>query len=498
MSKLNIRKTLRTTAAVALTLAMSAAFCFVPNARAEISRDSRTFTIYEWDRVNSVKNDKADGGDDGDKYLPRSYSGFPAILVWDESGEKYYTGGRVSTGYNWKDNVGWFTTGARMRGDPDMRADVETFYTIGDRDAFYFYYVGEDHSGANNGRKYYITLDTGSSSRPYLGISYAAVNDFLNFEGGPHPFEKDVRDMAFTISSSLEGTSENHVKVFYNRESHTDTGWQVYYDKNKYTAGDRIWGKCDSSTETYSQFTMYVATPVNFKVLTDDVTEIGAGQTFPIDDKTILPEGSKLVIEKGAVVTVKGLFLNNGVIENHGTLLVQNTGTITSFDLKKNSMTDGYLNGSLVTDGGGIIVQTGGAIIFKQYCGGLTVRDGGTCVNGGAIVSPGDIDLTDGTLDIRKTGAIFCGYDYAGLIGDFTTGKRKTDMTDRPALTIYNPESADYKYGGWEKMIATRVSHSVFLGKTGHIFNAGALCSDSTTFILNGQVINSRLVTTNR
>jgi len=173
-------------------------------------------------------------------------------------------------------------------------------------------------------------------------------------------------------------------------------------------------------------------------------------------------------------VSPKGLFINNGVIENHGTLLVQNTGAVTQFDLAENSATDGIPNGSVVTDGG-IIVQTGGALIFKKGCGGLTVHNGGTCVNGGAIISPGSVDLADGTLDIRKNGAFFCGYEYDGLIADFTTGKRKTSMTDRPSVTVIDHTAAAYRYNDASKLKGADGTCAFVLGQTGRIINAGAL-----------------------
>lgn len=87
----------------------------------------------------------------------------------------------------------------------------------------------------------------------------------------------------------------------------------------------------------------------------------------------ILRNGSKVIIEKGGILSIEGNFINNGIIENRGgTIIVKKGGNIFPFqqgtDVNKNGC------GSIKCVGGDIIIQKGGAVY-----GGLSDINGSPC-----------------------------------------------------------------------------------------------------------------------
>lgn len=415
MPKLTIRGTLKRAAALTLAAACAASLCTVPGAEATNSSD-RSFTIYEWSLVSTVSN-----GANSLQDLPQK--NIRAIFVWDEGNNAYYTGSGM---YHDDTNINYFHSFATMANDPDMDPAFDTFYTPGARGSFYLDYVDEDND--NNGREYYVYFpnsdDTGRGDPMGLEFHGWPSHDFLNFTSS--------HIVPWSISNSLKETSANHVKVFYNYENHWDDGWQINPDAAPSLTCLRVVN--DWNVSPYSQFMMYVGRPISFHQRSSD-EPISAGQTAPIADKTIIPAGVTLTVEKGAVLTIKGLLINNGVIKNYGTVLMQKGGSIMTFDEEKNSrLPDGTRNGSLICDGGGLILQTGSTLITRDGEGGLILRNGAACVNAGTIISSNGMDLTDGILDNRANGVVFFGYNYTGSPADFTT------TTKHPTLNLPLPK----------------------------------------------------------
>lgn len=89
---------------------------------------------------------------------------------------------------------------------------------------------------------------------------------------------------------------------------------------------------------------------------------IGAGgDDSASQDGVVIPNGSKIIIEKGGILSIEGNVINNGLIENRGgTILVKKGGSIFPFQQGSSPTINGC--GAIKCVGGDIIIQEGGAI----------------------------------------------------------------------------------------------------------------------------------------
>ncbi len=144
-------------------------------------------------------------------------------------------------------------------------------------------------------------------------------------------------------------------------------------------------------------------------------TKVGNGQILSIsendyigaggDDEAsqngvIIPNGSKVIVEKGGILAIEGNVINNGTIENRGgTILIKKGGSIFPFQQGASPTVNGC--GTIKCVGGDIIIQEGGAIyagLFDKN-GALVpfyLDDSSTLINQGLLVY-GNMRLGNGT-----------------------------------------------------------------------------------------------------
>ncbi|MCR5815868.1 MAG: hypothetical protein K6F91_03200 [Ruminococcus sp.] len=119
----------------------------------------------------------------------------------------------------------------------------------------------------------------------------------------------------------------------------------------------------------------YIGEYKHFSALVGKTT-VGSGQILSIsendyigaggDDEAsqngvIIPNGSKVIVEKGGILAIEGNVINNGTIENRGgTILIKKGGSIFPFQQGTKPTTNGC--GTLKCVGGDIIIQEGGAL----------------------------------------------------------------------------------------------------------------------------------------
>lgn len=97
------------------------------------------------------------------------------------------------------------------------------------------------------------------------------------------------------------------------------------------------------------------------------ILSISSGEYISADggndkvDGVILPTGSTLTIEKGGILSIDSDFVNNGtIINNGGTILVKDGGTLAPYMQESDAAKNGC--GSLKCLGGDIIIMKGGAV----------------------------------------------------------------------------------------------------------------------------------------
>ena len=142
----------------------------------------------------------------------------------------------------------------------------------------------------------------------------------------------------------------------------------------------------DDEGRSYDRPMWFIGKKYMFSAL-EGTTTVKDGQILSVSEKdyiradgvqdqqngVILRNGSKIIIEKGGILSIEGNFINNGTIENRGgTIIVKKGGNIFPFqqgtDVAKNGC------GSIKCVGGDIIIQKGGAIY-----GGLSDIKGSPC-----------------------------------------------------------------------------------------------------------------------
>ncbi|MCR4715845.1 MAG: hypothetical protein K5656_01565 [Lachnospiraceae bacterium] len=222
------------------------------------------------------------------------------------------------------------------------------------------------------------------------------------------------------------------------------------------------------------------------------VTTVGSGYLMPVGtvstldkdnaevriDGIILPEHSKIVLEKGAVLSVDGNLINNGkIINNGGTILVKDGGCISSFT----DTNEGFIE---CHDGGQIIVMEKGRIsctvnkeIFENYStntylsglrdagqlfpSGLTMTTGSSLINYGKVYISNTYFDESAVVDNRKDGYVKFGCmkkDNDVMIAWLTDSEMEelhSDYSLEETLEKMRLELAKWAYRSYSKEVDT-------------------------------------------
>lgn len=164
-------------------------------------------------------------------------------------------------------------------------------------------------------------------------------------------------------------------------------------------------------------FHMFYGHQVSFTLM-PDVT-VPSGTTMKIEGHMILDEGCTLTVEPGAVLTVSGEFINNGTIENCGTVVLQPGAQMYSAMLSGKSTGS---CGSILCVGqhdnlfkfdregeGNLVILDGAVLAMPDNESILVVGRGASVVNNGILVVPNSLLISDGELINTKNGVVFLG-----------------------------------------------------------------------------------------
>jgi len=177
-------------------------------------------------------------------------------------------------------------------------------------------------------------------------------------------------------------------------------------------------------------------------------TTIGKGETLVLKDTSyidasgnsvnsegvVLPEGSRIVIEEGGVLSVQGNFINNGkIINKGGTIIIKDGGCISPYGVTKEGTIEccGAANGL----GGALIIMPGGKLFSlvddsrldsveknpamarvmkrgaRQGEAALTMTGGSSLINYGTFVTNMTRLDNSSRLENRKNASAFLGFN---------------------------------------------------------------------------------------
>ena len=242
---------------------------------------------------------------------------------------------------------------------------------------------------------------------------------------------------------------------------------------NKLTVAKNILSATDPSI--YNVYTWYIGTPHVFASVkgtggdpetgAGGTTTVGKGETLILKDTSykdasgndaksegvVLPEGSKIIIEDGGVLSIEGNFINNGQIINRGgTIIIKDGGCVSPFGITD----EGTIECSAAESGqsGDIIVMPGGRLYAlvdnshidlnsaydrKYFKGGtrpkpaaMTLTGGSSLINYGTLVTNYAKMDSSAKLENRKDALAFIGFnrtDTGALLYNSKVTKSKID-----------------------------------------------------------------------
>lgn len=267
-------------------------------------------------------------------------------------------------------------------------------------DMGYIQYTGKTDDDNDDSPMCYVSLN--SENATYLGVDSS-------------------RKLKINSSSKTAWTvllknsdNKNYVSLFVNIAYHDDPAlWFVSGDKGI----GRLYSDTSGKNSSYTKYALYIGEMTDITVIQKDVT-VGAGQTVRISASggLALQAGCSLNIEKGGAALLESKFLNQGTINNKGTLVVMDKGCLEPvYD------TGGTLN----CEGGDLLVLKGGRYMSGEA---LTATAGATILNQGIFLATKDVTLDNASLITEEEGMTFLGYTI--LSEDFRNAKVGT-IVDR-------------------------------------------------------------------
>ena len=304
----------------------------------------------------------------------------------------------------------YFMTAVKMSAYPQIAVGSDRFYTETLPGDWRMVVTGRSQSGMKKIRirsgDQYLEDDTGT-----LGMAQIDWED----EGDDYcVYTKDVG------GSRADYTLDGSVQIFY-----YDSWYDSFGGNNTGLCWDYgYFGGIEENDDFYSNFRLYYAIPKDFDVIDRDYTVPAGSVLYAANDLEVLP-GVELTIEPGGILSVTGTFLNNGVIHNCGTMILQKGSTVTTMEPKNSDC--GQLNcyGSASAPKGiqgdcqgDLIILEGASLIFCNKADSmLNLLSGSTCVNSGSIVAPYGIGVLGGELINRPDGHVFIGYYFEHASG---------------------------------------------------------------------------------
>ncbi len=247
----------------------------------------------------------------------------------------------------------------------------------------YIQYAGKTDSDNDDSPMCYVSLS--STGKTYLGVD---SDRNLKIQSSDKT--------AWTVYLS-DKDSKNYASFFVNIAYRDDPA--LYFNGTLYS-------NTKGYNSDYTKFALYIGNITDFTVIQDDIT-VGAGQTIRIsnDGGVALQDGCTLTIEDGGAALIGTYFLNQGTINNHGTIVVMDKGS-----LQPVYQTGGTLN----CDGGDLLVMSKGRFMSGES---MTFSNGASVLNQGIFLASENVTLDNASLISESGSYTLLGYDI--LADDF-------------------------------------------------------------------------------
>ncbi len=266
----------------------------------------------------------------------------------------------------------------------------------------YIQYTGKTDDDNDDAPMCYISLN--SDNDMYLG-----VNDDRNLV---------INASWKTAWTVLTKSSDNkdYVSLFVNIAWHDDPALWFRTSKDQ----GELYSDTSGKNSSYTNYIMYLGETTDITVIQSDVT-VGAGQTVRISAAggLALQDGCTLKIEKGGAALVESCFLNQGTIDNRGTLVIMDNGSLQPV----------YSTGGILEcNGGDLLIMKNGRFMSGED---LTLSKGSTILNRGIFLCTQNLTLNNGLLITEEGGNTFLGYNITA-----------DDFRDATVTSTYNANIA--------------------------------------------------------
>ncbi len=254
--------------------------------------------------------------------------------------------------------------------------------------------------------------DDDNDDSPMCYISLNSDNDkFLGTDSDRKLHTYADSKTAWTVLlKQNEDDNKNYVSFFVNVSYYQDPALWFKSDTDK---KGLLYSDTSGSNSDYTEYALYIGDITDITVIQNDVT-VGAGQTVRISSSggIALQDGCSLNIQEGGAALLESKFLNQGTINNKGTLVVMDEGCLQPvYD------TGGTLN----CDGGDLLIMEGGRFMSGEA---LTAKKGATILNQGIFLAGKDVTLNDASLITEPSGTTLLGYTISS--DDFRDAKVNT------------------------------------------------------------------------
>ncbi len=239
-------------------------------------------------------------------------------------------------------------------------------------------------------------VDDDNDDSPLCYVSLNSDNDtFLGVDTDRKLQTNASSKTAWTVYLSSKD-NKNYASLFVNIAYRDDPA--LWFQSAKDNKGE-LYSDTSGHNSSYTKYALYIGEITDITVIQKDVT-VGAGQTVRIgaDGGIALQAGCKLTIEEGGAALLESKFLNQGTIENKGTLVVMDKGC-----LQPVYNTGGTLN----CNGGDLLIMKGGRFMGGEA---LTAKNGSTILNRGIFLVKEDLTLDNAALITEEGGTTLLGY----------------------------------------------------------------------------------------
>ncbi len=360
-----------------------------------------TVDVWNWKRVDS----QAD--------LPEDSESHPVLLMYQWNGGKYMLDAEEKKVISYsklsdRSELIEFLPATPSEG---IYFGDQSFRTLDEVGHLYIKYT-DAKDGDNQNSKIYRLSSAGGDE---LTLSSSG-----QFHFGTSASEEKYRNITVMTPDTKDedaSLSPNRVMLFVNV-------WGPDYCMMIDDSNGRVYTESNSGWDM-GQFVMYIGYREQLSAIRSDCT-ISGGQVANYNGYIYVEPNVTITIEKGGVLSVSGVLFNNGtIVNNGGDIVVQKGATIEQFCLN-----DGP-GGVICCDGGDLVILSGGCVVVGKsesysryetgYGNGFVLRNGATCTNFGTlVVTPSAYVVSGATLDNRSTGRMYFEYrpttEYRGRL----------------------------------------------------------------------------------